>query len=150
MSCPTSTVPGLDESSKIKDPALAVKINALIKDRQTQVRAGVITEQEKRMAFPNDLNKIAPGRKTKQTHTNFTKLEAEVRNTPIAYNEGIGPTTRKGDLKTERLIKTLRDQEVMGVITKEERRQALVDEVNRNNDSFQSYLNQPKGLMGYG
>jgi|14BtaG_2_1085337.scaffolds.fasta_scaffold182677_2 hypothetical protein len=150
MSCPTSTVPGLDESSKIKNPALAAKINALIKDRQTQVKAGVITEQEKRMSFPNDLNKIAPGRKTKQTHTNFTKLEAEVRNTPIAYNEGIGPSTRKGDLKTERLIKTLRDQEVMGVITKEERRQALIDEVNRNNDSFQSYLNQPKGLMGYG
>lgn len=150
MSCPTSTVPGLDESSKIKDPALAAKINALIKDRQMQVKAGVISEQEKRMSFPNDLNKIAPGRKTKQTHTNFTKLEAEVRNTPIAYNEGIGPSTRKGDLKTERLIKTLRDQEVMGVITKEERRQALIDEVNRNNDSFQSYLNQPKGLMGYG
>tara|TARA_R100001463_G_scaffold55300_2_gene106742 strand:+ start:207 stop:659 length:453 start_codon:yes stop_codon:yes gene_type:complete len=150
MSCPTSTVPGLDESSKIKNPALAAKINALIKDRQTQVKAGVITEQEKRMSFPNDLNKIAPGRKTKQTHTNFTKLEAEVRNTPIAYNEGIGPSTRKGDLKTERLIKTLKDQEVMGVITKEERRQALIDEVNRNNDSFQSYLNQPKGLMGYG
>tara|TARA_R100000900_G_scaffold59286_1_gene48014 strand:+ start:111 stop:563 length:453 start_codon:yes stop_codon:yes gene_type:complete len=150
MSCPTSTVPGLDESGKIKDPALAAKINALIKDRQMQVKAGVISEQEKRMSFPNDLNKIAPGRKTKQTHTNFTKLEAEVRNTPIAYNEGIGPSTRKGDLKTERLIKTLRDQEVMGVITKEERRQALIDEVNRNNDSFQSYLNQPKGLMGYG
>ena len=150
MSCPTSTVRGLDESGKLKDPALAAKINALIKDRQMQVKAGVISEQEKRMSFPNDLNKIAPCRKTKQTHTNFTKLEAEVRNTPIAYNEGIGPSTRKGDLKTERLIKTLRDQEVMGVITKEERRQALIDEVNRNNDSFQSYLNQPKGLMGYG
>lgn len=30
MSCPTSTVPGLDESSKIKNPALAAKINVLL------------------------------------------------------------------------------------------------------------------------
>jgi hypothetical protein len=30
MSCPTRIVPGLDESSKIKDPALAVKINKIL------------------------------------------------------------------------------------------------------------------------
>jgi len=30
MGCPTRIVPGLDESSKIKDPALSVKINTLL------------------------------------------------------------------------------------------------------------------------
>jgi len=30
MSCPTSIVPGLDESSKIKNPALATQINNLL------------------------------------------------------------------------------------------------------------------------
>jgi hypothetical protein len=30
MGCPTRIVPGLDESSKIKNPALAVKINSML------------------------------------------------------------------------------------------------------------------------
>jgi hypothetical protein len=30
MSCPTSIVPGLDESSKIKNPALSMQINSLL------------------------------------------------------------------------------------------------------------------------
>ena len=30
MSCPTSMVPGLDDSSKVKDKALAMKVNQLL------------------------------------------------------------------------------------------------------------------------
>lgn len=38
MSCPSSIVPGLDESSKIKDPALSMKINQLLKQPKKSKR----------------------------------------------------------------------------------------------------------------
>jgi hypothetical protein len=34
MSCPTSMVPGLDDSSKVKDKALAMKVNQLLNSKQ--------------------------------------------------------------------------------------------------------------------
>jgi len=131
-----------------------MKMNQLIDERTRQVRAGILTENEKKTALTSDLKRLVPNRKVKEKYHNFANLEAKVRNMPIAYNEGIGSSTRKGDRDTERLIKKLRDQEAMGIITVGDRQQALLEEIAKNVRMMESWSKQDAINMrtpgGYG
>jgi len=94
--------------------------------------------------------KIKGERNPQGRYENLSKLESEVRNMPVSYDDWAGEATRKGDAVTEKLIKGLQQQEAAGVITPAERYRALLKEKEKNRSSFDSFLNRPKGIMGYG
>ena len=156
MACGTQVVPGYKEfNAKMeqhggKDPALETKINAMLENRSAQVSAGVITEAERKMALERDIDSIAPGRKIKDKPHNFSGLESRVRNMPVGYDDSAGQATRKGDAVTEKLIKKLRKQEMMGIISVGDRQRALFEEIRKNEEAFKSFLSRTKGIMGYG
>tara|TARA_R110000737_G_scaffold286099_1_gene292631 strand:+ start:49 stop:516 length:468 start_codon:yes stop_codon:yes gene_type:complete len=155
MGCGTNIIPGFSEYDKqykkdVRDPALEMKINSLFENRSSQVNAGVITKDESKMLLERDINAIAPNRKIKDKPHNFSGLESEVRNMPVGYDDSAGQATRKGDAVTEKLIKKLRQQEMMGIISVGDRQRALFKEIRKNEESFKNFLAKPKGIMGYG
>tara|TARA_R110002051_G_scaffold85363_2_gene150580 strand:- start:383 stop:988 length:606 start_codon:yes stop_codon:yes gene_type:complete len=94
--------------------------------------------------------KIKGKRNPHGRYENFSALESRVRNMPRSYDDWAGSETRKGDAITEKLIRRLREQESAGVINSGERYQVLLNEIEKNKKAWESFLNRPKGMMGYG